>query len=178
MIASPESIPTAIHLRKTLVNHRPKFPITGLVHFGEHPSLESAVSVVIDAWLRKCTDPTSSCLPHFRAILHILHLRVTHIISHSRQRPQGPLEEILRTQEAIFQFRLLLDTNFAYNPDCSLELIEVFVELEFHIRQQRISLSTPQLFESKTYKHFPSITPECIVVSGQYQPANDGTYGL
>jgi hypothetical protein len=80
---------------------------------------------------------------------------------------------------AIFQFRLLLDTNFAYNPDCSLEFIEVFVELEFHIRQQRISLSTPQLFGSKTYKHFPSITPECIVVSGQYQPAaNDVTYGL
>src|ERR1700684_806968 len=83
MIASPESIPTAIHLRKTLVNHRPKFPITGLVHFGEHPSLESAISGVIDAWLRKCTDPTSSCLPHFRAILHILRLRVTHIISHT-----------------------------------------------------------------------------------------------
>ena len=83
MIASPESIPTAIHLRKTLVNHRPKFPITRLVHFGEHPSLESAVSGVIDAWLRKCTDPTSSCLPHFRAILHILRLRVTHIISHT-----------------------------------------------------------------------------------------------
>lgn len=80
MIASPESIPTAIHLRKTLVNHRPKFPITRLVHFGEHPSLESAVSGVIDAWLRKCTDPTSSCLPHFRAILHILRLRV---ISHT-----------------------------------------------------------------------------------------------
>jgi hypothetical protein len=79
-------------------------------------------------------------------------------------------------QEAIFQFRLLLDTNFAYNPDCSLELIEVFVE---HIRQQRISLSTPQLFGSKTYNHFPSITPECIVISGQHQPAaNDGTCGL
>ena len=74
MIANPESIPTAIHLRKTLVNHRPKF---------EHPSLEIAISGVIDAWLRKCTDPTSSCLPHFRAILHILRLRVTHIISHT-----------------------------------------------------------------------------------------------
>ena len=134
MIASPESIPTAIYLRKNLVNHRPKFPITGLVHFGQHLFLESAVREVIDAWLKKYTDPTSSCLPYFWAVLHVLRLRVTHIISHAVGKGPGPLEEILRMQEAIFQFRLPLDTNFAYNPDCSLELIEVFVELEFHIR--------------------------------------------
>jgi hypothetical protein len=56
-----ESIPTAIHLRKNFVNHRPKIPIAGLVHIGQHPSLESAVSAVINAWLKKYTDPTSSC---------------------------------------------------------------------------------------------------------------------
>jgi hypothetical protein len=112
--------------------------------------------------------------------LHILHLRVAHIASHAVSKgAQGPLEEILRTQEAIFLFRLLFGTNFGYNPDCSLELIEVIVEFKFHIRQQGISLSTPQFSGSKTYKHFPSITPECIVISAQYQPmANDGTYGL
>jgi hypothetical protein len=101
-----------IHLRKNLVNHRPNFPITELVHLGQHPSLESAVSGVINAWLKKYTDPTSSCLPHYRAVLHILRLRVTHITSHTVGKgPQGPFEEILQTQEAIFQFRLLLDTN-------------------------------------------------------------------
>jgi hypothetical protein len=112
--------------------------------------------------------------------LHILRLRVAHITSHAIGKgPQGPLEEILRTQEAIFLFCLLLSTNFAYDPDCFLELIEVIVELEFHIGQQGISLSTPQLPGSKTYKHFPSITPECIIISAQYQPmANDGAYGL
>ena len=130
--------------------------------------------------VKKYTDPTSSCFPQIQAVLHILRLRVAHIASHAVGKgAQGPLEEILRTQEAIFLFRLLFGTNFAYNPDCSLELIEVIVEFKFHIRQQGISLSTPQLPGSKTYKHFPSITPECIVISAQYQPmANDGTYGL
>ena len=115
MIASRESIVTNCYPspQKPFQPHKISY---------HGPFLESAVSKVINAWLKKYTDPTKSCLPHFWAVLHILRLRVTHIISHAVGKGLGLLEEILRMQEAIFQFRLPLDTNFAYNPDCSLEL--------------------------------------------------------
>ena len=59
----------------------------------------------------RCTDPASSGLPRLRAILHILRLRVARLASHAiRKGLQWPLEETLGTQEAIFQLRLLLDT--------------------------------------------------------------------
>src|ERR1700740_3699661 len=132
MTASPESIPTAIHLRKNFVNHRPEFPITGLVHLGQHPSLETAVSAVINAWLKKYTDPTSSCLPQIRAVLHILRLRVAHIASHAIGKgPQGPLEEILRKRRSFcFAFssvRTLLTTRTASSSSPKSSLSSSFI---------------------------------------------------
>jgi len=52
-----------------------------------------------------------------RAVLHILRIQVAHFVSYVvSEGPQGPLKEMLATQEAIFQLRLLLNVNFPHHP--------------------------------------------------------------
>jgi len=65
---------------------------------------------------------------------------------------QGPLDESLSSQEAISSFAFSIFPTTHIVP--SFKLIEVILELEFHIRHSSI----PQLLGSEIYKDFSKIS--------------------